>query len=85
MQEIMDITQRQEIMDIMQQFHPHCAAEDRIDLFSSGALDSLSVVLLVIDINDRLHVDIGAGDITPENFDSIRSICALVERLRDAG
>ncbi len=71
-----------EIMEILREINPHENIEGRTDLFSSGILDSMSIILLASEINDRYDVEIRAVDITPENFDSPENIMKLVSRLR---
>lgn len=51
------------------------------DLISAHVLDSMSVVLLVGELNEEFDIDITPVDIVPENFKSIDAISALVERL----
>lgn len=71
-----------EIMEILHEINPHGSIDGRSDLFSSGILDSMSIIMLATEINDRYDVEIKAADITPENFDSPENILRLVSRLR---
>ena len=52
------------------------------DLFSSGDLDSMNIIMIASEINDRFDVELRAIDITPENFDSPDGILALIKRLK---
>jgi acyl carrier protein len=45
-------------------------------------LDSVGFVELRVLCEQRFNVEINDDDYTPENFDSIRHLAALIERLR---
>lgn len=50
------------------------------DLLVSGLLDSLSVMSLIHFIEQDLHIDVPAEDVTIENFVSLRAIDAYLGR-----
>ncbi len=54
------------------------AASD--DFIEEGMLDSFDVVSLVSELEDVFSISIDGEDIIPENFSSVESIKALVER-----
>lgn len=51
-------------------------------LIDNGLLDSFDVVQLVMKLNEEFDIEIGAEEITPENFNSAESIWAMIERLQ---
>lgn len=51
-----------------------------VNLIESGILDSMSITNLVNFIHEKFQVEIEPGDVTPENFKSINSIAALVNK-----
>ena len=53
--------------------------EDDTLLFSSGLIDSFSMVDLLIFIEDTGGLRVHPGDVTLDNFDSIDHILAFVE------
>ena len=53
--------------------------EDDTLLFSSGLIDSFSMVDLIIFIEDTEGVRVHPADVTLDNFDSIDRILAFVE------
>jgi acyl carrier protein len=55
------------------------AFEDDTPLFSSGLVDSFSMVDLIIFIEDTGGVRVHPVDMTLDNFDSIERILAFVE------
>ena len=61
------------------------AIDEDTKLFSSGLIDSLSVMDLVCFIEDEIGCSIPPTEITLENFDSINSILSLAGKLTSAG
>ena len=58
---------------------PHVT--DDAELFSSGLIDSLSVMDLVAFIEQQLDCSVSPSDITLENFDSIDRIVGFAGKL----
>jgi acyl carrier protein len=53
-------------------------------LLDSGILDSLSLLRLVVFLEERFEITMGDADLLPENFDSVNAICAYL-RAREPG
>ena len=53
-------------------------------LMESGILDSLTLLRLVVFLEERFGITMGDADLLPQNFDSVNTICAYV-RARDPG
>lgn len=51
-----------------------------VPLFSSGLLDSTSMVELVVFLETRTGVEVDAEDLTLENFDTVDSVLAFYGR-----
>jgi acyl carrier protein len=54
-------------------------------LLETGILDSLSLLRLVVFVQDRFGVTVDDVDLVPENFDSVDSICAYLRSREGAG
>lgn len=54
------------------------------ELISGGLVDSFSMVSLKRFLENRYKIRIPDADASPEAFDSVNSIAALVERFRNA-
>jgi acyl carrier protein len=72
------------ILDILHELHDDVDFSTASELVQQGILNSLDIVVLVTEISDRLDVQIPAGEILPENFDSAQAIWAMVQRLDEA-
>jgi acyl carrier protein len=49
-------------------------------LISGGRIDSMSIVDLILDLEERFSVTIPPGDVQPDDFDSINKIASTVAR-----
>ena len=54
--------------------------EDSEPIVSSGLMDSLSVLSLITQLEERLKVAIPSGNLQPEDFDSVDLIVETLER-----
>ena len=51
---------------------------DDASLLDSGILDSLSLLRLVVFLEERFGITMGDADLLPENFASVNAICAYL-------
>lgn len=70
----------EEVLRILKELQPTYAFEEGVDFIEQSYLDSFDVVTLVTELEETFSVSISALDIIPENFSSVKSICALVRR-----
>lgn len=52
-------------------------------MIDNEELDSFDIVSIVSAINEEFDIEIGAGDIVPENFNSVEAIYNLIRKLED--
>ena len=71
------------IIDILQDINPDIDYKSRTDLIDAHLLDSLSIISLIAELEDTFDVTIPAVDIIPDNFNSVKAISALIERLQE--
>ncbi|HOO61112.1 MAG TPA: acyl carrier protein [Bacillota bacterium] len=72
-----------ELIEILQDLHPEVNFAEEEHLIDKKILDSFDIVSLVSEIAERFDVVISAEYMIPENFNSAKSLYALVERLED--
>ena len=70
-----------ELIDILRDLHDDVDFETETGLVENGILNSLDIVTLITEINDKFDVMIPAEEIMPENFDSAEALWALISRL----
>lgn len=69
------------LIEILSDLHPDVDFETEEGLVDNGILDSLDIVTLITEINDKFDVSIPAEEIIPENFNSAEALYALIERI----
>jgi acyl carrier protein len=50
------------------------------NLITSGVIDSLGIMKLILFLEEKYSVKITDEDLTPENFESIQSVFSLVKK-----
>ena len=71
---------REKVLDILLDVVPDVDFENEVDLVMGKVIDSFAVVAMVNQLNDDLDIDIPSREILPENFYSLDTIVALVEK-----
>ncbi len=71
----------QELIDILSELHPDVDFTKADHLVDDGILDSLDIISLISEIDDRFDIAIPAEEIVPENFNSAKALHALICRL----
>ena len=69
-----------EILEILKEIKPEADFENCDDFIAASLLDSYEIVELVEALEDNFGVFIDGMEILPENFRSVDTIKALVER-----
>ena len=71
----------EKLLEILKDIHPEVDFENNEELIDDGILDSLDIVTIVTEIDDKFGVTIPAEEIIPENFNSAQALMALITRL----
>jgi acyl carrier protein len=71
-----------ELLEILEDLVPGEEFAGRTGLVTGGVLDSFTIINLITEISDEFGVDIPVSDVVPENFDSVDTIMALIEKNR---
>ncbi len=73
----------EQLIEILKELHPDVDFETEEGLVDDGILDSLDIVTLVTEINDRFDVSIPPEELVPDNFNSAAALFELIEKLDD--
>lgn len=73
----------EELLELLKSIKPDVDFEKEESLIEDELLDSFDIVSIVAAINDEFDIQIGAGDIVPENFNSARAMYKLIEKLEE--
>ena len=72
----------EELIEILNEIVDGVDFEKEENLVDDKLLNSMDIIEIVTAIDDELGVLIPAKEIVPENFNSAKSIWAMIERLR---
>lgn len=73
----------EELLEILQEVKPGVDFENDTDLIGHGVLDSITMVTLVLELNDAFDIEITPVDIVPENFKTVQTILDMIQRLSE--
>jgi acyl carrier protein len=69
------------ILEILQDMHSDVDYETEDKLVTDKILDSFDLVSLVTELNEEFDIEITAKDFVEENFNSLATLVAMVDRL----
>ena len=72
-----------ELLEILNGLHPEVDFETCERLIDDKILDSFDIVSIIAEVNETFDVTISAEYIVPENFNSAKALCALIQKLED--
>jgi acyl carrier protein len=68
----------EELIKLLNELHEEIDFEAEEALVDDGIIDSLDIVTLVTEINDRFDVSIPPEEIIPDNFNSAKALWELI-------
>lgn len=71
------------IIEILEGINPGADFNGSDDLIGDGIIDSFAVINLVSELEDEFDVEISVKDVVKENFQSVKAIAALIERVSE--
>ena len=71
----------EKLIELLRELHDDVDFENTDGLVDEGIIDSLDIVTLITEINDRFDVSITPEEIVPENFNSAQALWELICRL----
>lgn len=73
----------EKIIEILRDIDDSIEWEKEQGLIDRRLLDSFGVISLVSELEDSFMVEIEAGEMVPENFNSVEAICEMIQRLQE--
>ena len=73
----------EELIEILEEIEPGVDYENCTTLIDDNYLDSLAIISLVAEIEERFDVQIPTVEIIPDNFNSAKALWELIERLKE--
>lgn len=74
---------KSKVMEILQDVRADVDFENETKLIDNKVLESFDIISLVGELSDEFGIEIGPKEMTPQNFNSVDSITAMVERLQN--
>jgi len=71
------------LLEILQELHDDIDFDTHETLIDDKVIDSFDIITLIAEVDDRMGVTIPPEELVPENFNSYKAICELIERLED--
>ncbi len=71
------------LIEILEELQPDVDFNTADNLIDGRILDSLTILSLVAEIEEEFDVEIPTVEIIPSNFNSAKSIWALIEKLQE--
>ena len=75
---------KEKIISILSELRPEFDFTESVNFIEEGMLDSFDIVNLVDELETQFDVKIDGTDVIPENFSSIDSIAAVIEKSKNA-
>ena len=72
------------LIEILEELQPDVDFNTAENLIDGRILDSLTILSLVAEIEEEFDVEIPTVEIIPSNFNSAKSIWALIEKLQES-
>lgn len=73
----------EQILRILEELHSDVDYLKEDKLVDNKVLDSFDLVTLITELGEEFDIEITAKDFIPENFNSVKAIAAMVERLAE--
>lgn len=72
----------EKIVEILNSLKPEVDFWEEKEIITQGILNSVDLVELITELEEQYEVEIPFEEISPENFDSVESICNLLGRIK---
>ena len=72
-----------ELIEILEVIKPDVDYESCENLIDGHYLDSLSIISLIAEIEDAFDVTVPAVEVVPANFNSVKAMWSMIERLQE--
>lgn len=73
----------EKLIEILEELNPDVDYNTCTDLVDGRHLDSLTILSLISEIENEFDVEVPTVEIIPANFNSAKSIMALIEKLQE--
>ncbi len=75
---------REKLLSALKEVRDDVDFEGQYGLVDEGVIDSLDLTQIIAALDEAFDIHIPAGEIEPENFNSVDAMLAMVQRYREA-
>lgn len=72
----------EELLFFLEKFNDQIDFRTEAALMTDGRIDSVELVTLVSDLEEKFQIEISLDEIIPDNFDSAERIWQMLQRLK---
>jgi Phosphopantetheine attachment site. len=73
----------EEFIKVLMNVNPNIDYANEKKMVDDGIIDSIDVVSIISELSDAFDVVIPSEEITPDNFNSVEAMKALIDRLKE--
>lgn len=73
----------EKLLEILEEIKPGVDYENIDTLINDHYLDSLSILSLISELEDEFDIVMPTVEIIPDNFNSVKSMMALINKLKE--
>lgn len=74
------MSNKEKLLKILMEINPDVDYEKEKAIVDDGIYDSLEVMSVVTEIEDKFHLNIDPDDVVAEKFNSLETILGLIEK-----
>ena len=74
---------KEKLLGLLQDVRPDVEFEKEKKLIDDGILDSFDILTIVQEMNEAFDIEIDAGDLEPDNFNTIEAMLELISKLQE--
>lgn len=80
---VKDMSDMEKLLAALSEVREDVDFENQFGLVDEGVIDSLDLTQIIVALDDAFDIHIPAGEIEPENFNSVQEMLALVKRYQE--
>lgn len=74
----------EKLLRILEELHPEVDFENCDHLIDNQVLDSFDIISIIAEVSEQFDVIVSAEDIVPENFNSLKAMYHLIQKLENS-
>lgn len=72
------------LLKILEEVKPGVDFKSSKNIIEDGLIDSFDIITIIANINQEFDMDFAAGEIVPENFETVEKIYETINRIKNS-